>query len=145
MSFCWFCHDAANEKNRINLKLFLGCDVVLNIHDCSTYFVWLVVSTTRRFMFSLTFNFSPCSVLYCCYLVLFSIVFTSLGEERAGLCTSRAFVCLSCMRCILSLFSSFWCQRLACDYGTPWTVHLTFWLAPTNTIHNAKSEVTRGQ
>ena len=26
----------------------------------------------------------------------FSIVITSLGEERAGLCASRAFVCLFC-------------------------------------------------
>ena len=26
----------------------------------------------------------------------FSIVITSLGEDRAGLCASRAFVCLFC-------------------------------------------------
>ena len=32
------------------------------------------------------------------FTVLFSIVITSLGEERAGLYASRALVCLSCMR-----------------------------------------------
>ena len=31
-------------------------------------------------------------------LVLFSIVITSLGDERAGLCASRAIVCLFCTR-----------------------------------------------
>ena len=30
--------------------------------------------------------------------VPFSIVITSLGKKRAGLCVSRAFVCLFCMR-----------------------------------------------
>ena len=55
--------------------------------------------------------------------VLFSIVATSLGEKRrAGIYASRAFVCLSCMRYVLSL-----CQVLdaACDSCTPWTFHLT--------------------
>ena len=47
------------------------------------------------------------------FSVLFSIVITSLGEERAGLCDSRAFVCLFCMRQFMSFFSFSWCQRLA--------------------------------
>ena len=29
-----------------------------------------------------------------CFFIRFSIVITSLGEEEAGLCASRAFVCL---------------------------------------------------
>ena len=32
------------------------------------------------------------------FFSLFSIVITSPGEERAGLCASRAFVCLFCTR-----------------------------------------------
>ena len=32
-----------------------------------------------------------------CVLSVFSIVITPLGEERAGLCASRAFVCLFCV------------------------------------------------
>ena len=53
---------------------------------------------------------------------------TSLGEEGAGLCASRAFVCLFCACWCLSFSSSSWCQGLAavCDCGTPWTFLLTF-------------------
>ena len=43
-------------------------------------------------MLSLTFLFVL--MLIC---ILFSIVVTSLGEERAGLYVSLAFVCLSCV------------------------------------------------
>ena len=61
-------------------------------------------------------------------LVCFSILITSLGEEGAGLCVSRTFVCLfACM--FLSLFSSSWCRGLAavCDCGIlPYTFLLTF-------------------
>ena len=32
------------------------------------------------------------------FSVLFSIVITSLGEEKTGICDSRAFVCLFCKR-----------------------------------------------
>ena len=53
------------------------------------------------------------SCLTLCFRVLFSIVITSLGEERAGLCASRAFVFLFCARQCLSFFSSSWCQGLA--------------------------------
>ena len=42
-------------------------------------------------------NVFPCSLLSC-FSALFSIVTTSLGEERAGICVSRAFVCLFCTR-----------------------------------------------
>ena len=37
----------------------------------------------------------PCSLSSCFFSAL-SIVITSLGEEGAGLCTSRAFICLFC-------------------------------------------------
>ena len=47
-----------------------------------------LVITTGRFVLSLARAFfSP-----------FSIVISSLGEEGAGLCASRAFVCLFCTR-----------------------------------------------
>ena len=36
------------------------------------------------------------SSLSSCFVLLFDIVITSLGEEGAGLCASRAFVCLLC-------------------------------------------------
>ena len=52
-----------------------------------------MVFTVRRFILSLVLLF---------VLVLFSIVITSLREERASLNASRVFVCLSCMRYVLS-------------------------------------------
>ena len=55
--------------------------------------------------------------------VLFSVVITSLGEERqrAGLCASCACVCLFCTRQFLSFFSFSWCQGLdvVCHCGAP--------------------------
>ena len=39
------------------------------------------------------FKVFPCS-LSSCFFISFSIVITSLGEEGAGLCASRVFVCL---------------------------------------------------
>ena len=41
------------------------------------------------------FKVFPCS-LSSCFVIPFSFVITSLGEEGAGLCASRAFVCLFC-------------------------------------------------
>ena len=59
--------------------------------------------------------------------VLFSIVITSLGKERADLFAFRAFVCLFCTCQFLFFFSSSWCQGLAavCDCGAPWNFLLT--------------------
>ena len=71
----------------------------------------------------------PCSLFpCCCFSALFSIVITSLGEERAGLCASCAFVCLFCTHQLLSFFSFSWCQELtaACDCAIPWTFLLIF-------------------
>ena len=51
------------------------------------------------------FKVVPCS-LSSCFVIPFSIVITSLGEEGAGLCASRAFVCLFCTCYFLSFFSS---------------------------------------
>ena len=57
---------------------------------------------------------------------------TSLGEEGAGLCASRVFVCLFCTCEFLSFFFSSLCRGLAavCDIGTPWTFLLTFFFSP---------------
>ena len=41
------------------------------------------------------FKVFPCS-LSSCFVIPFSIVIPSLGEEGAGLYASRAFVCLFC-------------------------------------------------
>ena len=63
-------------------------------HGVSLSLSGFVVFTTGRFM--LSFALSLFSVLV--FFSPFSIVFTSLGEERAGLCASRIFVCLFCTR-----------------------------------------------
>ena len=62
------------------------------------------------------------------FSVCFSIHITSLGEEGAGLCASRIFVCLFCACIFLSFFSSSWCRVLAavCDCGIPCSFLLTF-------------------
>ena len=74
-------------------------------------------------MLSLTFCYNVCV-----FSVLFSIFITSLGEERAGIYASHAFVCSSCMRCFLVLVSSSCCRGSVtdCDCGTSWTFHLFF-------------------
>ena len=56
---------------------------------------------------------------------------TSLGEEEAGLCASRAFVCLLCTCHFLSFFSFSWCRGFAavCDCDTPWTFILTLFFS----------------
>ena len=43
-------------------------------------------------MVYICFKVFPCS-LSSCFVISFSIVITSLEEEGAGLCASRAFVC----------------------------------------------------
>ena len=75
----------------------------------------LVIYTTGRLMFkssrALCLRFSVC----------FSILIISLGEEGAGLCAFRTFVCLFCACMFLSFFASSWCRGLAavCDCGIP--------------------------
>ena len=65
------------------------------------------------------FKVFPCS-LSSCFFILFSIVITSLGEERAGLCASRVcFVCVSF--CHFSLPLGVGGLAVVCDCGTPWT------------------------
>ena len=59
--------------------LFLFCVVV--------WFILLGVSCFKVFPLSLS----------SCFVSHFSIVIISLGEEGAGLCASRAFVCFFCM------------------------------------------------
>ena len=62
------------------------------------------------------------------FSVCFSSLITSLGDEGAGLCASRTFVCLFSAHMFLSFFSSSWCRELAtvCDYGITRTFLLTF-------------------
>ena len=65
-----------------------------------------------------------------CFSVCFGILVTSLGEEGAGICASRTFVCLFCACMLLSFFSSSWYRGLAavCDCRIPWTFLLTFFV-----------------
>ena len=85
-----------------------------------------MVFTTQRFIFSLALLF----VVVFFFPFLFTIVITSIGEDSAGLCVSRAFVCFIYTRKFLSFFSSSWCQGLAasCVFDTPWTFLLMFCL-----------------
>ena len=50
----------------------------------------------------------------------FSIVITSLGEERANL-SAFPYVCSICACLVLSVSSSSWClgRAAVCDCGTP--------------------------
>ena len=53
--------------------------------------LWFILCDTSCFK---VFPYSLSS----CFVIPFNIVIiTSLGEEGAGLCASRAFVCLFCM------------------------------------------------
>ena len=119
---------------------------------CCSYSVWLYgLYTTGASCFLKVF---PCS-LSSCFFILFSIVINSLGEEGAGLCASRAFVCLFCTCQFLSFVSSSCCRGLAalCDCGTPWTFLLTVLFGPVSkhvsvTTHhhlflNAYAEIQR--
>ena len=49
------------------------------------------------------FKVFPCS-LSSCFFISFSIVIASLGEEGAGLCASRAFICLFLHPVVFFLF-----------------------------------------
>ena len=51
------------------------------------------------------FYYGVLHLALCSRVALLSIVITSLGEERAGLCAFRAFVCLYCMHKFLSIFA----------------------------------------
>ena len=79
--------------------------------------VWVCVFFFSRFYYG-TFHVE-CYLALCSGVVFSpsSIVITSLREERAGLCVSRAFVSLFFTRSFLSFFFSAWCQGLsaACD------------------------------
>ena len=52
--------------------------------------LWFVLRGTSCLVLPCTFSL--------CFFRPFSIVVTLLGEEGAGLCASRAFVCLFCTR-----------------------------------------------
>ena len=75
------------------------------------YFVWLF------FLTRVSCRVLPVNSLFSYFSVLFSIVITLRGEERAGLYASRTFVSLlcTCMRHVhlLSFVSSSWSHGLA--------------------------------
>ena len=55
-----------------------------------------ISNSNMHFMLSRAFLFVLMLLLFVCFFNPLSIVITSLGEERAGLYTSRAIVCLYC-------------------------------------------------
>ena len=68
----------------------------------------------------------PCVILFLCFFSPFSIVITSLGEERANLSAFRTFVRFALVWFCVS--SSFWCLGRAAvsDCGPPLTFLLPF-------------------
>ena len=68
--------------------------------------LWLILRGT------LCFKVLPCS-FSSCFFIHFSIVITSLGEEGADLCASRAFVCLFCTL-VFVLFLFLLVSRIGC-------------------------------
>ena len=83
---------------------------------------WLKLVCLVLFLFSVALWFIlggvSCFKVLPCSLHTLSSVITSVGEEGADLCASRAFV-LTMLVFVLFLF--FWCRGLAavCDSGTP--------------------------
>ena len=61
-----------------------------------------------------------------CFVIPFSIVITSLGEEGAGLYASHTFVCFLRVSFSHFLFLSVSGLAAVCGCGTPWTFLLTF-------------------
>ena len=72
--------------------------------------------------------------LVSCFSVLFSTMITSHGEERVDLYSFRLCWCMSNF---MSFVSSSWGQGLAAvfDFGTPWTLHLTFYSGRWKAFH----------
>ena len=100
------------------------------------FFFFVVVVFVWVFFFSL-FSFAITALVLCltlCYFVFvffsrFSIAIISLWEERANL-GAFLYVCQICAYLVLSVFSSSRClgRAAACDYGTPWTFLLPFFI-----------------
>ena len=104
------------------LKIFLTPPVVYGTdHSKAVVPVFFLFCMALWFILrgASCFKVFPCS-LSSCFVIPFSIVITSLGEEGAGLIASRAF--LVCFVRVIFCFSSSWCRGLAavCDCGTPW-------------------------
>ena len=104
---------------------------------CNPYFVSLCgfyhcVFHVESYLASCSHDFS----------VHFSIVITSLGEERADIYASRVFICLSCTHYLLSfslpLDVGGW---LLSDCGSTRTCGLTFWILHSQRIKNIKQQL----
>ena len=82
---------------KLTVKIFLPSPPVVYATDRSKAVVTMLFLFCVALWFILwiasCFKVFPCS-LSSCFVIPFSIVITSLGEEGAGLCVSRAFVCL---------------------------------------------------
>ena len=101
MLFMYFCikkYIGTQGEVCRQLKIFLNHPVVF-VTDRSKAVVPVLFLFCVALWFILRgtscFKGFPCS-LSSCFFIPFSIVITSLGEEGAGLCASRAFVCLFC-------------------------------------------------
>ena len=99
MYFCIMNYIGTKGEVCRQLKIFLKprSKAVVPVLFCVA--LWFIPRAAKCFKFShaLCPRFSVC----------FSILITLLGEEGAGLCASRTFVCLFCACMFLSVFSSF--------------------------------------
>ena len=80
------------------MPAFLQSSYTLNTDTASDKASGVVLILCRFVVYTTgasCFKVFPCS-LSSCFVILFSIVITSLGEGGAGLCAPGAFVCLFC-------------------------------------------------
>ena len=95
----------ADCKSHTHTRWFILLTVLRRWSRCFTY---LMVYSTRQFTLSL--SLALCLSLY---FQSFYHCDTSLGEERAGLCAFRTFVCLRMLVCVSFLF--FLVSGTGCD------------------------------
>ena len=79
-------------KTILNRLVVYATDRSKAVSRCFSYSVWLCG------LYYSAFHVLKSSRALCplCFVIPFSIVITSLGEEGVGLCASRAFICLLC-------------------------------------------------
>ena len=124
-----------DSKRVVTHRLFMLPTVLRRWSWYCFYFVWLCVFTTSLALLFVVVCFQS-----------FKHLITSHGEERAGTCASRAFVCLFCTRWFFFFFvffSSSWCQGLAaaCGCGTTRTFLSTFFFWCHVKLYSAVNQV----
>ena len=123
-------HDAnVSEAGALN-SIFLEVLRSLHMNSCQKEMIEIstksifYVHKIRQLRGASCFKVFPCS-LSSCFVIPFSIVITSLGEEGGDLCVSRAFDCIVVF-CHFSLPLGVGGFAAVSGCGTHWTFLLTF-------------------